>query len=151
MRGDALPRHGRVSHVVFCVQPDQLDEAVAFWSIGLGITFDRVEIEGSGLHIEFAEAAGIEVITPTDSEAGKRSIAQKYLDDHGEGVFAVVYRVPDLDGATAAVSQVGVNVIRRISLTGRAPWSERYDAFEEVHLSPLHGMRVALGRMNYKD
>jgi methylmalonyl-CoA/ethylmalonyl-CoA epimerase len=151
MKGDTLPDHGRVSHVVYCVRPEHFDEAVTFWSSGLSVEFETVDIAGSGLRIEFAEAAGIEVIAPTDDEVGRQSIAQSYLDDHGEGVFGMVYRVPDLDGAASAAERRGVEVVRRVSFTGRAPWSEKYDALEEAHLAPLHGMRVTLGRIDYKD
>jgi len=151
VKGDVLPEHGRVSHVVYCVRPEHFDEAVHFWTDGLGVTFERIDIQGSGLRIEFAEAAGIEVIAPTDDEAGQRSLAQEFLDGNGEGVLGVVYRVPDLDGSVSAVGDRGVEVRRRASFTGRAPWSERYEALEEAHLTPLHGMRITLGRIDYKE
>lgn len=151
MKGDVLPRHGRVSHVVYCVQPDHFDEAVAFWTEGLGVTFERVDIQGAGLRIEFAEDAGIEVIAPTDDEDGQRSLAQDFLNENGEGVLGVVYRVPDLDSSVSAMGRGGIDVRRRASFTGRAPWSERYDTLEEAHLTPLHGMRVTLGRIDYKE
>jgi catechol 2,3-dioxygenase-like lactoylglutathione lyase family enzyme len=151
MKGDVLPGHGRVSHVVYCVRLEHFDEAVAFWTDGLGVRFERVDIQGAGLRIEFAEDAGIEVIAPTEDEAGRGSLAQDFLDENGEGVLGVVYRVPDLDGSIAAVGRGGVDVRRRASFTGKAPWSDRYDALEEAHLTPLHGMRVTLGRIDYKE
>jgi 4-hydroxyphenylpyruvate dioxygenase-like putative hemolysin len=151
MKGDTVPAGGRVSHVVYCVEAQHFDEAVAFWSSAMGVVFDAVDIPGAGLRIMFAEDAGIEVIAPTDDDAGRASIAQAFLDDHAEGVFGVVYRIHAMEPAIEAAASQGVGVVRRVSFTGIDPWSRRYDALEEAHLGPLHGMRVTLGKIDYRD
>jgi len=151
MKGDVLPAAGRVSHVVYCVEPEHFDEAVAFWSEGMGIVFESVDLPGAGLQIMFAEGAGIEIIAPSHDESGQRSVARKFLESHEEGVFGVVYRVPSMVAAAEAAASKGVEVVRTISYTGRDPWAQRYVALEEAHLAPLHGMRVTLGLIDYRD
>jgi predicted enzyme related to lactoylglutathione lyase len=151
VKGDIVPEGGRVSHVVYCLEGAHVEEALTFWRDGLGAEFESIEIDGSGLRIMFAEEAGVEIIAPADGTDGQRSLASSFLAEHGEGVFGIVYRVRSLDDATEAVGRVGGDVVRRVSFTGTAPWSIRFDALEEAHLVPLHGMRVTLGKIEYKD
>ena len=65
-------------------------------------------------------------------------------------MYGLVYRVGDLDEAEARAASVGAVVERRLSYTGRAPWSETYEVLDEAILAERVGMRVTLARIELR-
>jgi hypothetical protein len=49
VKGDVVPEGGWISHVVYCVKRALVEEALTFWSEGLGAECEPIELEGSGL------------------------------------------------------------------------------------------------------
>jgi 4-hydroxyphenylpyruvate dioxygenase-like putative hemolysin len=139
----------RVSHVVWCVRPEQFDDVVAFWTDSLGVRFEEGDIPVPGLRIKFCPESGVEVITPVSEEAP--APIREFLAAHGPGVYHVMYGVRDIDVVADKIVGTGTPVERRISYAGRAPWSERYAVLEERFFDDRLGLRVGLVEMQLHD
>ena len=145
----APPVGGQVSHVLYCFSPDGLERAVSFWR-GFGVEFDEVALPGVPLRVFYSRASGLEVIAPTDGTPSAYNTFLSATRGAG-GMYGVVYRVADLDAAVAQAEASGTRVERRISYTGRAPWSEQYELLEEAILEDYAGMRVVLAQIELHE
>jgi hypothetical protein len=138
------PQTNRMSHVVYCVRPENFETATKLWSTALGVTFDQLDMHDGGLRVSFSLENGVEVVAPAANGPKK---FHDFLESNGEGVYTVVYVVSDLDAAEAEAAAQGVVVADRLVYTGRRPWSEEWAALEERVLAPVHGMRITVARM----
>jgi hypothetical protein len=138
------PQVDRLSHVVYCVRPESFEAATGLWSRVFGVTFDRLDMHDGGLRVSFSLQHGVEVVAP--SANGPKKFLD-FLDQHGEGVYTVVYAVADLAVAEERLGTEGVPIVDRLVYTGRRPWSEEWAALEELVLAPVHGMRITVGLM----
>ena len=83
-----------MSHVVYCVQPENLDSATNLWSNALEVEFDRLDLHDGALRISFSLAHGVEIVAPAPNGPAK---FHQFLEEHGEGVYTVVYVVADIE------------------------------------------------------
>jgi hypothetical protein len=137
----------RVSHVVYCLRPENLDGAVAFLSEALGATFEDSSRPELGLRIMISLESGLELIAPAPDLGPVPERFTTFLDQRGEGVYGIVYGVRDLDEVAAKADHFGIGVTHRGSFADAPPWQGRFDVFDEAHLEPLHGMHITLGRI----
>lgn len=125
----------RVHHAVYCFKPENLDAAVAFWQEGLGVTLSEVTANPA-LRIYHSPEAGIELIAPVPGVDGLAPRIAAFADAGREGLYTLVFEVPDLDEAEAGAAAHGVAVERVLS----------FPAGEHRDLSELFGMRVTVTR-----
>ena len=138
------PRPNRMSHVVYCVRPENFEAATKLWTTALGVEFDHLDMHDGSLRVSFSLEHGVEVIAPAANGPKK---FHDFLENYGEGVYTVIYVVSDLDAAEAEITAQGVSVADRLVYTGRRPWSEEWAVLEERVLAPVHGMRITVARM----
>lgn len=137
----------RVSHVVYCLRPENLDRAAAFLADALGARFEDSSRPELGLRILISLESGLELISPDPSLGTTPARFVDFLERHGEGVYDVVYGVRDLDETIAKASAHGVGVTHRGSFANLPPWEGRMDVLDEAHLEPVFGMNLTLGRI----
>lgn len=95
-----------VHHVVFAVPPEQLPEAVEFFS-ELGFRFQDIELEDVGLRVLLDWDGGLELVTPLSSEAEDAGAVTEFLQRNGPGVYSVVIRVGDAPAAEQVAQRYG--------------------------------------------
>ena len=95
-----------VHHVVFAVPPEQLPEAVEFFS-ELGFRFQNIELEDVGLRVLLDWDGGLELVTPLSSEAEDAGAVTEFLQRNGPGVYSVVIRVGDAPAAEQVAQRYG--------------------------------------------
>lgn len=135
-----------LSHVIYCVEPQEFEPAVRYWTEALGADFAMIELPGEvGLLCAYAGEQGIEIISPVHD--GAPADVREFLATKRAGPFGVVYAVDDLDAALERAAGSGATVGERRSYTGRAPWSDSYKVLEEAVLLPTYGMRITLAQM----
>jgi hypothetical protein len=129
---------------VFAIAPERLDQAADYLT-ALGFQFVAFEHEELGLQIRLDWDHGFELISPTADAPTDAGTAADFLARHGDGLFSVVVRTADCDGAEPIALRHGVKSDFRQHVEG--------DGFEvtEVKLEPLLGIPLTLLTTNYRD
>jgi hypothetical protein len=141
----------RVSHVVYCFEPQNLDRAAAFLTDVLGATFEDSSRAELGLRSLISLESGLELIAPAPELGPVPPRFTEFLARHGEGVYNIVYGVRDLDETAGRAQAHGVGVTHRGSFADLPPWKGRMDVLDEAHLEPIFGMHITLGRIEPKS
>ena len=127
----------KLHHVVYCVRPENQEQAAAFWR-DIGLTFQEIPLADEGLRVLLDWSAGIELVSPTEVEGTETARFRAFLDEHGEGVITVVVRTAEVEGPLAVAVRHGATVrYRQHRETGDT-------VLDEVDLTPVHGMAVTL-------
>jgi hypothetical protein len=123
-------------HVVFCVEPDNQDAAADVWRM-LGFEFAEILLEDVSLRVLLDWKRGIEIVSPTTSDATVCA-ARSYLNERGEGVYAVVVRTEAISAASDCMRSGGVELTYQQSRSG-----DSY-TLEEAQFAPVFGMPITL-------
>jgi 4-hydroxyphenylpyruvate dioxygenase-like putative hemolysin len=139
-----------VSHVVFCVRPEDMDDAWAFWS-ALGVELLEHTREDYGLRILYGWNSGVEIITSKGAGPFADQI-NAHLAEHGPGVFSVVYGVPSIAAAVEQVRQAGADVqVFETPMVGDEPWFDRYDHLQEGAVVGMDDLRLAIVEKRHRE
>jgi methylmalonyl-CoA/ethylmalonyl-CoA epimerase len=125
----------RLHHVVFCVRRDNQDNATRMWR-DLGFSFTEINLADLGLRVLLDWDGGIEIISPSGSGGSETEEVERFLSEHGEGVYSVVVKVPDIDSAVTVAEQHGARADYRQDRSRPG-----LSLLESRH-SPVHGMPV---------
>ena len=126
-----------VHHVIFCLQAEHLDAAADYWR-DLGFEFAEFHLTDVGLRVLLDWGGGVELIAPVDGAGPEAERYRTHLRDHGEGVYSVCVRVPEVDGPRNAAARHGVSTEFEQDRRG-----EGYE-LDEVQLGLFHGISVTL-------
>jgi hypothetical protein len=111
----------RIHTAVWYVREENLDRVCSYWERALGLSLTEIKLPPErGLRILVDFDAGVEVIAvtqPSDDWTNKR--VRKYLNEHGEGVYNVIYDVPSIDEASRLMLDEGA--ILEFDHTASAP------------------------------
>jgi hypothetical protein len=149
-----------VTHAIFACALARLDMTVARLADALDVhDWDGpADLPYLGLRNAISHSSGLEIVAPLDDTS---SLAE-HLRMHGEGLFGVVFGVPDLEAALARAGQHGVSpatptdpIFDVLRLDGGAPvyanYTHRFETFREAVLAPVHGTTVILGHIEMKE
>src|SRR5208282_1274379 len=103
--GHPMKDTNRIDHFVWVVRLENLDGYVKQFSELLGTTFEEFA-GGNGAHIFVSWETGFEFAAPTDEGPGGHGL-RAHLDAHGEGPFAIVFRVPDIEASSKHATGLG--------------------------------------------
>jgi 4-hydroxyphenylpyruvate dioxygenase-like putative hemolysin len=142
--------HG-VDHVILCVRPENVKKAAATFTQLLDLNLEGpYDLPDYGLIMYIDWDAGIEIMAPTNPEIAASQ--QRFLDERGEGIFRVVFRVPNRDTALDRAEAMGVNVASRYDVLGTFPqWEVRFKKALESHLEPVHGVQFNFAEMELQE
>lgn len=129
-----------IDHVALVVR--DLDAAKARLSAMLGRAPEWVGADGGARHAWFQlENVALDVIMPTGTGLTGDQV-QARLDTHGEGIWAVAYRAPDLAGAYKLLSNRGLtpSPISRIRATREGGAEKRYWTMSTLPPGETHGV-----------
>lgn len=118
-------------HVVFAVAAQRQATAVAMFT-ELGFSFNAAELGELGVHVQLDWDRGVELISPiAGSTASVATSVNDFLARHGDGIYTVVVRVPDLAAAENAATRYGSTTRFRQGFAGEG------SHLDEVDLSVL--------------
>ncbi len=138
-----------VHHVVWCVKPENWEAVRAFWEETIGVPLEELDLPDLGLKILVSWHGGVEIMTPAYAEGLMVEAAQQFLASRGEGVYAVVYDVRDIEGVVDSFVARGGKLMFRESIT-REQVAERKlspgDSFSilQAGFDDHLGMRICL-------
>jgi hypothetical protein len=140
-----------VHHVVWCVRRESLPGLEKYWTEALGVPLASTHITELGLHLLMSWEAGVEIVAPAVTPGSFTPALEAFLAGKGEGVFATVYEVDDLDSAVASALAEGgrvafEDVIEPETLAERLHWPPAQGSFHvrQVGLVERFGTTVVL-------
>jgi 4-hydroxyphenylpyruvate dioxygenase-like putative hemolysin len=122
--------------VVFCTLRENQDNAAALWR-AWGYDFAEYDLPEVGLRVLLDWNGGIEIISPTTTGPAAAQVFA-FLETHGEGVYSVVARTGNVDGAITIAKRHGARVALRQQRDG-----EGYE-LDEAMLTVLYGMPITV-------
>lgn len=146
-----MVRSSRVDHVAFLVRDENFEAALARSTEVLGLSFDGpYDLADRGIRIAIDWDAGIEFITPTNSDIALGPSV--FLDEHGEGFYRLVLGVRDLEDAVAKATSHGLPAGARTDGLKIDPrWRDRFDRIDEVTIGEVvPGVFITLGQIEEK-
>lgn len=124
---DGGPHPARLHHVVFAVAPER-HGTVAQMFTELGFTFEDVELTELGLHVHLDWTGGVELISAVPgSTAQVAAFVSEFVENHGDGVYTVVLRVPDASAAQAVAERYDGTTRFRQSFSGEGSYLDEID------------------------
>lgn len=118
-------------HVVFAVAAQRQATAVSMFT-ELGFSFNAAELGELGVHVQLDWDRGVELMSPiAGSTASVATSVNDFLARHGDGIYTVVVRVPDLAAAENAATRYGSTTRFRQGFAGEG------SHLDEVDLSVL--------------
>src|SRR4030042_6507317 len=128
-----------------------IDNAVALYSELLNTTFYPVTMaDEHGIRTMISYEAGIELASPIPGFDGlmAQNLTQQ-IEERGEGLYAVVFSVDDIEQAHAKAKEMGIWVLYKMELDAdetKRNFHGRYSTFIEYFLHPedAHGVQVVL-------
>jgi predicted enzyme related to lactoylglutathione lyase len=140
-------------HVAWCVQPENMDRARAYWEDAIGL--DRMEdldLTDLGIRVLVSWEGGVEVMCPTNENGSMAVAVRQFLAERGEGVYSVVYNVPDIAATQAKIVADGGQLVFEELIPAEAvddrqlasdPAKERFSIKQALY-EDICGMRVCL-------
>lgn len=129
------------------------DKAVALYSELLNTTFYPLAIaEKSGVRVAFGYEVGVEIASPIPGSNEPDALAlAAQLKEHGEGLYAVVFSIDDVEQARAKAEEMGIRVLDKKEVNRnevKNSFHGRYSTFIEYFLNPedTYGTVVVLGQ-----
>lgn len=143
---------GRIDHIAILVRLENLTTAVEHYSNLLDISFEGpFESDVTGITFYIDWESGMEIYAPRVRELAEDRF--KFLEEHGEGVFRVVFGVPDIDDAVARARGMGHDVPVQLTAFDLNPsWRDRFDRMDEAFVADtVHGVRIAFSQIEPKE
>jgi 4-hydroxyphenylpyruvate dioxygenase-like putative hemolysin len=142
------PRPSWIDHVVILVHLENLESARISFGELLALEWDGpYDITERGFRIFVSWDGGIELMAVTDASLAVEQA--DHLAHHGEGLYRLIFGVPDIEQALERARALGVDGARRIDGLQIDPsWSKRFKRIDEASLpSPGHGVRLTLAQI----
>jgi hypothetical protein len=159
-----LSRKNKVALIVFVVRPENLQSYVETAKGLFGIEFERMHGPTVGSTMMDWDAyidydSGIELVAPLGGTSITSANLVKFLDEHGEGLHAVVFGVEDLDAAVANAVTNGYEAgqymapldddVRRGFLES---YTKKIVDIQEVRVHPQFlGLDIMFGKIAYSE
>jgi len=142
----------RVNHVVWMSSLERFDENVRSLertcNTQLAGPFDRADL---GVRIAISFSAGVEVLAPLDASTSFGKILHEQLATRGEGVFAVVIGVNNIETALSRARELGYSDEHIYEPRGGEPWEKHTVVNKEVALGSLMNTRFGLCEIVYPE
>jgi hypothetical protein len=138
----------RIDHVAWMVKPENHDASVEKLSKLLGVTFEADDGGPDfGLRITWSWTAGLEVLSPCGDRAIPHcEMAWKFLETKGEGLFAMVFGVKDVQATIDHARSLGYEPSPLLSLPPTTKdWRKRVQDCTESVLDVWFGENLAIG------
>ena len=139
----------RIDHVAWMCKPENHDAYVDKLSKLFNIEFEADDGGPDfGMRITWSWSAGLEVLSPAGEDLPPSQMGWNFLKKKGEGLFAVVMGVDDVEDTIAHARTLGYNPSDLFSLPKtEKPWRQRVQECTESVLEHWLDGNLAIGRI----
>ena len=117
----------KLHHVVFAVAAER-HATVAQMFTELGFSFDKTELTELGVTVSLAWNQGLELISAVPGATAEVAVSvNDFLDQHGDGVYTVIFQMPDASAAESVTERYGSNTRFRQSFDGEGSYLHEID------------------------
>jgi len=140
----------RIDHFAWAVHPENAEAYVAQLSELFDTTFE--ELKGAtGARILISWDTGLEIATPVGEGTGG-DIVRAHLEKYGEGPFALVFRVPDIEAAGKRAAKLGWPVdTRALGDEVDMTWTNKLTSLHERIIGPFLNTMLLYGQIDYVE
>lgn len=139
-----------IDHVAWISRLENLEENVARFEKISGTRFEYHENPITGLIIYLSWEAGLEIVAPSEERTEFNQALHDRLEQHGEGVHAVVFGIRDMDEHEARLKALGISLRPQAVKRSTAPWVDRVKVKERIGPAILNTWFI-LGDIDYAD
>ena len=139
-----------LDHVAWVSRLETLEANTARLAELSGASFQSFERSDMGIVITVSWEAGLEILSPLPHHTPGNQGLHDHLDAHGEGIFAVVFGVGDLEAASGRLEAKGYAVSGLLDDHPDSPWRHKLRLRERV-VGPFLGGNFVLGDIDYAD
>jgi hypothetical protein len=139
-----------VDHVAWICRYENVEEHVARLETLSGVTLQRFERTEYGLYICANWESGLELLSPLPERTAFNGPLYDHLDAHGEGVYAVVFGVPDLEKHKDYLAGKGIEAGPEVDDHVDSPWHHKM-VLRERHAGMFMSSCFVLGQIDYGD
>ena len=100
---------GNIDHIVIAVR--SIEKAKSFFSKLLDTEFEEIDINEEVGFRNVMSPGGVELVEPTRPD----SLLAKFIDQKGEGLYALAFTVRDIDEAQAKAEKMGIRIIGSVN------------------------------------
>jgi hypothetical protein len=141
-----------VDHVIWASYPETLVENVARLAELTGRPLQGpYERRDVGVSVYLSWEGGIEILSPLDVETPTADALRSHLDTKGEGLFAIVFGVPDIAEARTRAERLGYQPGDQVENRGDAPWEDKTEVMKEVVVGNFMNSLFIFGEIVFKD
>lgn len=133
---------GHIDHITWASQPATFEKNVATLEAVCGIVLDRFDNEALGFRMCLGWEAGIEVMAPMPGRTEFNGPLHDFLDQRGEGVYAVVFGARSLEAHTERLRALGYDVGPRMGAEDRGPWEGKVAVRERIRPNVMNSWIV---------
>lgn len=142
-----------VDHVIWmCRAENQLEyvqKLSALASREFQGPFDRTDM---GIRVYLTWGGGLEILAPLEMDIPFANHCREHIEKKGEGLFAVVFGVPDIEKAMGRAARLGYdNQSDVIVNSGHEPWLNMLEVFKEVRVGDFMNSLFIFGEIGYID
>ena len=139
-----------IDHVAWICRYENVEEHVARLEALSGVTLQRFERTEYGLNICANWESGLELLSPMPERTDFNGALYDHLDAHGEGVYAVVFGVPDLEKHKHYLAGKGIEAGPEVDDHVDSPWHHKLELKERIAGVVMNSTFI-LGDIDYAD
>jgi hypothetical protein len=141
-----------VNHVIWVSQPDNQAANVARLSKLTNQQFDGpYERPDVGVRAYLSWEGGLEILSPLDVVTPVAESLRGHLAARGEGLFGIVFGVPDITAAKARADRLGYQTTPLTENLGDEPWRHKTVVMKESVVGSFMNSLFIFGEIVYKD
>jgi hypothetical protein len=108
--------------------------------------FDRPDL---GIRLAVSFEGGVEIVAPLNEDGPMARYCHAALEKNGEGMFAVVYGVPNMEEARKYAAELGYPTGPVMESVGGEPWESDIGKFKESLVCEFMNTLFVYGEIDY--
>lgn len=141
-----------LNHLIWLCRLENLERYAAqlgaLTGHGLRGPFDRTDL---GVRVMLSWEGGVQIVAPLDIDTPLTAQCRQDLESRGEGLWSVVFGVPDLAQARARAERLGYQISDIIERSEGAPWEHQTPVMRETLVGTFMNGGFIFGQVEYAD